>query len=368
MGNLLLNSLEIQNFRGFRHLKIEHLGRVNLIVGKNNVGKSGLLEALRLYAQRGIPTLIRSLLQERDEIKLYHSDINSMNAEIEEMLSSLRYIFYGRKDVRGIVQPIYIGPMNSPDNVLSIVVNWYVELFDEDNGIKRRRLQPAEYGIADALIPYFDIQLGVQPKTNYRVSVRSTRLLGLEVDEIKSSFIPSSGFNNSEVGILWDQVALTEYEKQVVAALHIIAPGVEGVSIIGESRDRIPIVKIAGIDERLPLRNLGEGMQRMLAITLALVSARDGILLIDEAENGLHYSVQPELWQLIFQIASRLNVQVFATTHSWDCIEGFQKAAQENTQEEGVLIRLSVKNDEIAATVFDEEELGIITRDQIEVR
>ncbi|MHB8595640.1 MAG: AAA family ATPase [Ktedonobacteraceae bacterium] len=368
MGNLLLNSLEIQNFRGFRHLKIERLGRVNLIVGKNNVGKSSLLEALRLYAHRGLPTLIRSLLLERDEIKLSRSDINAMNAEIEEMLSSLKYMFYGRKDVRGAVQPIYIGPIDSPNDVLSIVVNWYVELFDEDNGIKRRRLQSAEYGIADDLIPYFDIQLGMQPKVNYRVSVRTNRLLGLEIDEIKSSFISSSGFNNSEVGALWDQVALTEYEKQVVAALHIIALGVEGVSIIGESRERIPIVKIAAIEERLPLRGLGEGMQRILGITLALVNAKDGILLIDEVENGLHYSVQPELWQLIFQIASRLNVQVFATTHSWDCIEGFQKAAQENTQEEGLLVRLSVKEDEIVATVFDERKLGIATREQIEVR
>jgi hypothetical protein len=40
MGNLILNSLEIQRFRGFRHLQIERLGRVNLIVGKNNIGKT----------------------------------------------------------------------------------------------------------------------------------------------------------------------------------------------------------------------------------------------------------------------------------------------------------------------------------------
>src|SRR5690348_12744309 len=68
MGKLLLGSLEIHNFRGFHNLHIEHLGRVNLIVGKNNVGKTSLLEALRLYAERGSPVLILELLGARDEV------------------------------------------------------------------------------------------------------------------------------------------------------------------------------------------------------------------------------------------------------------------------------------------------------------
>ena len=109
-------------------------------------------------------------------------------------------------------------------------------------------------------------------------------------------------------------------------------------------------------------------MQRMLGIILALVNAKDGMLLIDEIENGIHYSIQQELWQLIFQLAHRLNVQVFATTHSWDCIEGFQKAAQEDVQEEGMVIRLSLKGEEVIATLFDERKLAIATREQIEVR
>ena len=368
MGNLVLQSLEVQNFRGFRHLKIEHLGRVNLIVGKNNVGKSSLLEALRLYSigissQRDIPNLIRELLLARDEIALSRSEAN---IEAEEMLSSLKYMFYGRKDVREGVQPVRIGPMNSPDEILSIGIGWYVEQFDEDNGIKRIRLLPAEYGVVDNPVPRIEIQLGSQPKVNY--PLKPNKLSGMESEDIQTAYISSSGFSNRDLRVLWDKVALTSYEKQVTEALRIITPGVEGVSMIGESRGLLPIVKITGVDERLPLRSLGDGMQRMLGIALALVSTKEGVLFIDEVDNGMHYSVQYEFWQFLFQVASRLNVQVFATTHRWDCIEGFQKAAQQNTQEEGMLIRLSVKNDEIAATVFDEEELGIITRDQIEVR
>ena len=126
--------------------------------------------------------------------------------------------------------------------------------------------------------------------------------------------------------------------------------------------------RITGIDEPLPLRSLGDGMQRMLGIALALANAQDGILLVDEVENGIHYSVQPELWQLVFRLARRLNIQVFATTHSWDCIKGFQEAAQEDKQNEGLLIRLESKKDDIGVTLFDERKLAIATREEIEVR
>ena len=122
------------------------------------------------------------------------------------------------------------------------------------------------------------------------------------------------------------------------------------------------------MDEPLPLYSLGDGMLRTLGIALALVNAKDGLLLIDEFENGLYYTVQPELWRFIFQVARRLNVQVFATTHSWDCIEAFQKAAGVDQEDEGLLIRLESKKGEITAMLYDKQELGIATREQIEVR
>lgn len=91
------------------------------------------------------------------------------------------------------------------------------------------------------------------------------------------------------------------------------------------------------VKEPLPLYSLGDGMYRALGIALALANARNGILLIDEFENGLYYTVQPDIWQLIFQVARRLNIQVFATTHSWDCIEAFQQAMQKEPKQRDYL-------------------------------
>ncbi|QAT88561.1 ATPase-like protein [Corallococcus coralloides] len=112
---------------------------------------------------------------------------------------------------------------------------------------------------------------------------------------------------------------------------------------------------------------MGDGMSRIFELALGLVSSQDGLFLIDEVENGVHYSAQEQLWRFIFEAASQLNVQVFATTHSWDCISAFQKAASSHA-EDGMLISLAQTDGDIKATVFNEGDLEIITRESIEVR
>lgn len=118
---------------------------------------------------------------------------------------------------------------------------------------------------------------------------------------------------------------------------------------------------------------MGEGMRRVLQIVLKLVNARDGLLLIDEFENGLHYSVQPKVWTMLFELAEKLNVQVFATTHSWDCIKAFAEVAKANEQVDGVLFHLgrSVRTSnkgQVIATVYDEQTLHDMTQADLEVR
>jgi AAA15 family ATPase/GTPase len=106
---------------------------------------------------------------------------------------------------------------------------------------------------------------------------------------------------------------------------------------------------------------------------LKLFGAKGGFFLIDEFENGLHYSIQEKVWELLFEMAERYKIQIFATTHSWDCIESFTKVAVRRTETDGVLFRLgrSVRTSDhgkIIATVFDEEALKNITQTDMEVR
>lgn len=379
MKPLILESLEIRQFRAFRHLSAERLGRVNLIVGKNNIGKTCLLEALSLYASRGSLLLMQRLLEARDE----GSHLPARSVEDAED-QSVRYLFCGRNDLMEQPAPIQIGPVNSPDDTLSIAVVWFTEHIDEDGRRRLSLLQPETYDTVDIPIPGLAIRIGAQLILNYPLdrdirSVRHVMRPEPKFKEIDCIFISANGLSRTRIDQLWDSIALTDLEQDVLASLHIIAPQVERVTLVGSqergkeriSRERIPMVRIAGLGDPLPLRSLGEGMNRLFGVALALVNAQGGMLLIDEVESGLHYSAQSDLWCLIFQVARRLNVQVFATTHSWDCIEAFQQAVQEDGQGEGLLISLRDKEDEpgqVAAVLFDEQELAVVTREQIEVR
>ena len=116
---------------------------------------------------------------------------------------------------------------------------------------------------------------------------------------------------------------LTSLEPEVIAGLQLIERDIKRLSFLDSEDFRIPMVQHRDSPEPLSLQSFGEGILRLFEILLSLVNARDGILLIDELENGLHYKIHPRVWDLIFRLSQKLNVQVFATTHSWDCIRGF---------------------------------------------
>ena len=133
------------------------------------------------------------------------------------------------------------------------------------------------------------------------------------------------------------------------------------------SRIRTAIVRSGSFRRPVPLRSFGDGLNRLFAIALSIVNARGGVLLVDEFENGLHYSVQLDAWRMMFRLAQELAVQVFATSHSQDVVNAFQEAAVESP-EEGVLLRLTRRGDDIIPVVADEDELAIAARHSIEVR
>ena len=62
-----MKSLYIKNFKNIRELKLPRIGRVNLIVGKNSVGKSTLLEAISLYLSNANDDGIKLVLNSRGE-------------------------------------------------------------------------------------------------------------------------------------------------------------------------------------------------------------------------------------------------------------------------------------------------------------
>jgi AAA15 family ATPase/GTPase len=369
----MLTSFKIQNFRTFRQLRIEQLGQINLIVGKNNVGKSSLLEALRLYAHKGAPFLIWEILATRNEIKRAPDASPESDDSIGVALDRL---FYGPNGNEKGQESIQIGPIDSIEDTLFITRDWREEHGNED--VPFRELPRAADAADNSEPNALSIRMGPDPiyflplDGFWRLRNRRwTRSESLPAKGFNCFYISADGLKRTEIGYLWDNIALTDLEQDILFALRIIASNVERLSLVGDlmrNRERMAVVKISGQTRPIPLSSMGDGMNRIFGIILALVNAKDGILLIDEIENGIHYTAQPNLWSLVFKTAHRLNVQVFATTHSWDCITAFQKAAAENKEKDGMLIRLEAKKEMTNTVPFDESELSIVSRDHIEVR
>jgi AAA15 family ATPase/GTPase len=338
----MLDSLYIKNFRLFKELKIERLGRVNLFVGKNNSGKTGLLEALWLYATHADMAVLAEIISRREE---YWKTETHQSLPIEPFptvdKNSCKYLFYGyqiprQNDTSHCVQ---IGSLEPPDNRLELVC---------DGASERQSVK-------------------VFPTDNHDKGV----------DKLNVQFLSTIPMAEQEIESLWNNIIFTPLEEFVVKGLRLVDSSIQRIGLIRNSSYQnqvniIPIVVCENYQEPFSLKHLGEGMNRVFQILLSLVNAREGFLLIDEFENGLHYSVQPKVWEFILKLAKDLNVQVFATTHSWDCVTAFQQASQ-NSEQNAMLFRLgrSVRksdNGKVIAIEYDKEDLQVVSQAQLEIR
>ena len=324
---LHLPDLVIKGFRGIEDLSISRLGRVNLISGKNGVGKTTLLEAVRVYAARGRHLTMASILHTREEV-VSALDYDGGNETLGPDWTSL---FYGRD-----TSSISIGPKDK-----SLRLNIEADHFEEEWSGKWRgtfaryytdeklRLLSIGFQNSEHRIPMIPLTARVLNEFGTQLEYS---LPSQVVCEVLGPGLPS----NEEVARYWDSVALTEEETRAVQALNLIFRDIERVAVIGAgatpsgaSSSRIAHVKLKGVDTPVSLKSLGDGAVRLFGVALALANSRNGFLLIDEVENGIHYSLQHDFWKMVMQTAYENNVQVFATTHSWDCVRGFAWAALE---------------------------------------
>lgn len=170
------------------------------------------------------------------------------------------------------------------------------------------------------------------------------------------------------MGRYWPQVALRPGEEVVLDALRTI----ERIAYLGElstTRARIQsdfAIKKFGAENPLPLGTLGDGVSRILVLILAALTCKEGYLLVDEIDTGFHYSVMKDMWTVLFSIATKLNIQVFATTHSLDCIRALKSICNHDPENPVFIHRIKPTREE--SVVYDEDEIEVAVDDAIEVR
>ena len=367
--HLHLPSLSIRGLRGIRELSIPNLGRVTLLAGRNGVGKTTVLDAVRIYAARASLPTLSELLAGRDEIVM-GKDADGADVPLFDS----RSLFHGR-DPSG--HPgIRIGPLGSgrqlgienvalsdqPDSATKVILAKSVG--------DRARVLKVTFGDSVAWLP-------PGPPGLFQEFFRLFPDMGSKLpEELACEALGPGPLDSNDVARLWDRVTLTDDEDRVIRAVNLATVDEAArIAVVGNGTadgqgpaSRRVVARLQGHRHPVPLRSLGDGAVRLLGVAVALANSRDGFLLIDEAENGIHHSLQRDFWRMVLQTARDHNVQVLATTHGWDCVRGFAQAATDLDTAHGALFRLERDGHRTRAVEYREDELAVAARDGIEVR
>lgn len=369
----MMRSLTINNYRLFENFRINQTARVNLVVGTNNSGKSSLLEAIYLLASEDVTSSLFYILDERGEFVSRSPDVR-----YDKGLPGgyqVSHIFHGHSLRSG--QTATIQSDAGRNALLDISLREFrtarekdtvqLTLLDDDELEAESRVQALVFEhTRDGL------ELNREILRTTDDGLLTSRYYSRKiVSPIQSArLITTNYLSYDELAVLWDNITLTPREESVVEALRILEPKVDRISFTSRQTSNSGILlKLKGEIDPIPLGSMGDGMRRVLATIASLVSVEGGTLLVDEIDTGLYYGVLTDMWRLILETSSRINAQVFATTHSWDCVRAFQQALKVSSDRNaGLLIRLERHDERIQAVSYSPSELDIAIKQGIEVR
>lgn len=365
----MYTSFGIKNFRCIEELSVGSLARVNLIAGKNNMGKTALLEALWLYSGPNLPDLGDRLARFRgipgqDPGRLLHDLFFGFDEQ--------RTILLAANGVDGVCK----GILNIRSQMREDVVT-AVPASDSPSTPPRGSQETDVSAISDTAIvlDYTDedgqkhISSGwwvraegqsVQLGTNARMTLTNEGMTG---QAAKMPSRPSNIFLSArqrtgpeEDVTRFGDAELEGYAGRLANCLRRVDPRIKRLLTIAAMPAPMVYADV-GLSRPVPIGFLGDGVGRLLSMALAFREARKGIILIDEVENGLHHTVLKNVWEELNWLSKEFEVQVFATTHSQECMEAARDAFTSTGDEDFHIHRLTLQDEQIAATTYPFEDL-----------
>jgi hypothetical protein len=344
------------------------------LVGQNNSGKTSVLEALQLLTTRSAANTLWELLWRRGErLPEDRSPPRQGSPELD-----ISHLFYGHE--------IHIGSKFSVSARNQTPERSITFSIAELNQKERQDLFGADDG--SGIATRTAIHIKGMPTPNIS-TIPMTARGGIFFDTLEgprrlrrrslddtgqAQYISPESLSPEQLIPLWETLALTPLEGMVLRALQFLDPDIERIASQSTSPyyGALPRggfkVKRKGLDQPIPIGSLGDGMWRMLAMAIAITQCKHGVLLVDEIDTGLHYKVMSDMWTLIFSTAKEFDVQVFATSHSLDCVQSLASICLDGGAANNQVTLQRIELGKTKAVPYSEAEIRIAAERQIEVR
>lgn len=345
----MIENLRLQGFRCFNRLEIDHLSDINLVAGKNNSGKTSLLEAVFLLGSAGNarmasdPHIVRGL----EHGTLVESGWNVWDQLFNGLNTGSTIEIAGTHSTYGNME-------------LQISSSWQPQ-----TEIPLDRTETDYTDDCTLTFTYFDDS---DVGSDSHIHIRGNKF---EIEQ------PTNGSKFPAILLLPrlrrslhdDASRLANLRRQkrgeiLLSAMKAVEPRLESIEVI-YSNGKPMIWGDIGLSELVPLPSMGEGMTRIASLVLAIGTTPHGLVLVDEIENGFHHSVLDDVWRAVDEAAGLFHVQVFATTHSLECVE----AAHESLSADRFnLHRLEYFDEIIRCVTYEHESIDAAVRHGLDVR
>ncbi len=352
----MYSEFSASRFRRFEDVAISGLNRVNVITGSNGAGKTSLLEGVFIASGAFSPELAVRVNAFRGMEGLLVEIGGDASAVMRSLFRDLDCSEPARlitKDDDGTVVSVEISvPKTSPVPVKSGDLTTSDATASTVNALRLK----TKVGNQKAIV------------SDLRVSAS-----GMQVDQPrparrKAVFLqPRTEASGKELAARLGRVVVARQEDRLVSALQIIEPRLTSITSVLEG-DQTVLYGDVGKNELVPLWLLGGGINHLAHIVLAIMEERGRVVLVDEIENGIYHSVLPDMWRVIAHAARESDCQVFATTHSRECVAAAHQVFSESFDYDLSVMRLEASNGHVDAVQYDRDTLEATIESDFEVR
>ena len=351
----MLEQLCVRNFRGFEDLGVDRLRRINLVAGRNDTGKSTLLEAIFLLGSAADPRLAVNAYVVRSK----GVELAGRESMAETFWKPLFFALNTAGAIKISGRHSLIGDLE-----LTIALDRHVttEVPRDKAGSALTEARASERLLT---FTYTDPEAGTRTG-RARETAETVAFDGTDNDYIAFA---AAMLKSGRGDIKQDAVNLGRLRKRKVGdllleALQVVDSRLQAIE--DNASSGAPMIWVdVGLPELLPLPVMGQGLTHVARLVLDATVVQNGVLLVDEIENGLHHAAMPAVWRAVSKAAERFNVQVFATTHSFECVQ----AAHAALGPDGFrLHRLEVVGGIARCVTYDDDALDGAVRHNLEVR